>query len=106
MVFNPRPLSAFYAEPPSDIHVELSWNDPDADLDLHLTKTEDGLFSLENDCCWCNPNPDWGGTSTDDNPILNADSEDNSIPEIIDLPSAADGDYYVRVHYFSDLESW
>jgi len=91
----------FYAEPPSDIHVELSWNDENADLDLHFVRTEDGLFSFENDCCWCNENPSWELVS-DNNPILSQDSDDASLPEITDLSIAVDGNYYARVHYFSD----
>jgi hypothetical protein len=92
----------FYAEPPSDIHVELSWSDTDADLDLHLLRSEDGFFLFEDDCCWCNKTPDWGGSGAGDDPALLFDSEDNSQPEAIDLVDAPDGSYYMRVHYFTD----
>ncbi len=94
----------FYAEPPSDIHIELSWSDPHADLDLHLLKDDPmGFFSFETDCCWCNSNPEWGDSTELDNPVLISDSSDNSIPEIIDISEAAEGEYYVRIHYYSDL---
>ena len=91
----------FYAEPPSDIHVELSWSDPNADLDLHFVTAEDGLFSFEHDCCWCNATPSWEASSSN-NPILSQDSDDASLPEITDISLAVDGNYYTRVHYFSD----
>ena len=92
----------FYAEPPSDIHVELSWSDQEADLDLHLLRSEDGFFLFEDDCCWCNKTPDWGEAGTGDDPVLLMDSEDNTQPEAIDLVDAPDGSYYMRVHYFTD----
>ena len=92
----------FYAEPPADIHVELSWTDEEADLDLHLLRQADGFFTLSDDCCWCNRTPDWGSSGDAENPVLSMDSEDNSTPEIIDYPTAPEGEYYVRTHYFSD----
>ncbi|MEC7988039.1 MAG: choice-of-anchor D domain-containing protein [Myxococcota bacterium] len=93
----------FYAEPPADIHIELSWLDADADLDLHLMQEENALFSLESDCCWCNSNPEWGESIIEDNPVLSVDSSDNSTPEMLDVWQAETKDYYLSTHYFSDL---
>lgn len=90
------------AVPPSDIHVELSWAEPRSDFDLHMLRAEDGIFDFNDDCCWCNPNPAWGTSGGDDDPILTLDSTDASSPEIIDLLSASDGNYYIRGHYYSD----
>ena len=90
----------FEAIPPDDIHIELSWTDTKADFDLHLLRSSDGFFSLEDDCCWCNSTPDWGAGAG--NPVLQMDSEDGSTPEVITIPTATDGEYFARVHYFSD----
>lgn len=88
-------------EPASDIYVTLSWDDPQADFDLHMMTQEDGFFQFTSDCCWCNSTLDLG-TSEEESPVLLADSEDGSVAEIIDLITAPNGEYYVRVHYFSD----
>ncbi|MGC6509637.1 MAG: choice-of-anchor D domain-containing protein [Myxococcota bacterium] len=90
------------AIPPSDIHVELSWAEPRSDFDLHLLRAEDGIYTFNDDCCWCNPNPAWGGSGGSDDPLLALDSTDASAPEIIDLSEAPDGEYYIRAHYYSD----
>ena len=99
---SPQAECLFYAQPPADIHIELSWDKPDSDFDLHLTKEEEGLFSFESDCCWCNTNPSWS-EDNQNNPILSTDSSIYTTPEEIDVMVAEDRDYYVRVHYFSDL---
>ena len=70
-------------------------------MDLHMMNQSDGMFSFENDCCWCNATPSWEITSSN-NPILSQDSDDASVPEITDLSIAVEGNYYTRVHYFSD----
>lgn len=88
-------------ETPSDIYVTLSWGESQADFDLHLLTQADGIFQFASDCCWCNSTPNWG-SSSDDSPVLLRDSQDGSDAEIMDLFSAPDGEYYVRVHYFSD----
>ena len=88
-------------EPASDVYVTLSWNDPQADFDLHMMTEIDGFFQLDSDCCWCNSTLNLGA-SEEESPVLLVDSEDGSVAEIIDLVTAPDGEYYVRVHYFSD----
>ena len=93
----------FYAQPPADIHVELSWEEEGADMDLHMMNQVDSLFSFEHDCCWCNPNPEWNTSEMSFNPTLSVDSSDHTTPEIIDVWNAEDQDYHLNVHYFSDL---
>jgi len=95
------------AIPPSDVYAELSWNDPLADLDLHMLLDPEGIFQYDADCCWCNSSPPVPGNgswneSSDSNPVLLQDSQDGAVSEIIDLLVAPDGEYYLRVHYFSD----
>ena len=99
---SPAAECLFYAEPPADIHIELSWDAANADFDLHLSKEEEQLFTFEHDCCWCNPQPTWS-TEDQSNPILSTDSSDYTIPEEIDVWLAEDRDYHLNVHYFSDL---
>lgn len=93
----------FFAQPPADIHVELSWEEEGADMDLHMMNQIDGMFSFENDCCWCNPNPEWNTSDSTANPVLSMDSSDYTTPETIDVWNAEDQDYHLNVHYFSDL---
>ncbi|MAA80220.1 MAG: hypothetical protein CL916_13280 [Deltaproteobacteria bacterium] len=102
-ISSPPAECLFYAKPPADIHVELSWEEEGSDMDLHMMNQNDGLFSFENDCCWCNPNPTWNTSDSTANPILSTDSSDYTTPETIDVWNAEDQDYHVNVHYFSDL---
>ena len=87
----------------ADIHVELSWEEEGADMDLHMMNQIDSMFSFENDCCWCNPNPEWNTSDSTANPVLSMDSSDYTTPETIDVWNAEDQDYHLNVHYFSDL---
>ena len=98
---SPQAECLWNVEPAADIYAELSWQDSQADFDLHLSTTYDGLFQFESDCCWCNPEPAWSSTSAA-NPVLLNDSEDGSEAEVIEIAQAEDGEYYFRVHYFSD----
>lgn len=93
----------FAAVPENAIHVELVWDETAADLDLHLAQEGYELFQTPGDVSWCNVNPEWGSsTDTTDNPYLELDAEEGPGPENIYLPSPADGDYYVRVHHYTD----
>lgn len=93
----------FSAVPENKVHVELVWDETNADLDLHLAEEGYELYQTPGDANWCNPNPDWGSTGeTADNPLLDLDSEQGPGPENIYLPEPADGDYTVRVHYYRD----
>ncbi len=98
---SPQAECLWTVEPVADVYAELSWTDAQADFDLHMTTTVDGLFGFESDCCWCNSAPNWS-SNTDANPVLLSDSEDGSEAERIEILSAEDGEYYFRVHYFSD----
>jgi len=81
--------------------VELSWDLPDVDLDLHLIRPGGSYYSSD-DCYFGNPLPDWGieGDSSDD-PYLSLDSEDAAAPETIVLERPEEGIYEVYVHYFN-----
>ncbi len=95
---------AFEAIPEDKIHVELSWNTGDTDLDLHLVQAGFDFFDNRGDCCWCNKNPDWGTSSTADDPLLALDNIVGYGPEDLTVDAPGDGDYEVKVHYFKDLQ--
>ncbi|RME24695.1 MAG: choice-of-anchor D domain-containing protein [Deltaproteobacteria bacterium] len=92
------------AVPTEDLYVLLSWNTANSDLDLHLVQDDPAnYFHSPEDCCFCNPNPDWGeGGSTDDDPLLALDNRVGYGPENINLPDPQPGTYYIRVHYYDD----
>lgn len=91
------------ATPLDDIYVELTWEGPTADLDVHLARDGAPFFDTPDDVSYCNPTPDWGleGDPSDD-PALARDDDDGWGPEVITLPRANDGTYLVRVHHFDD----
>lgn len=92
------------AVPEEDLYVLLSWNTGNTDLDLHLLRdSTDNYFLTPDDCCYCNPSPDWGdGSAEDDDPLLALDNRVGYGPENINIQDPTSGDYYVRVHYFKD----
>jgi hypothetical protein len=102
------------AVPPQDLHVQLVWDNFQSDLDLHLTREGDALFS-GSDCHFrnCSPNrpggggmkPDWctadgGGTGPDD-PSLDIDDTSGYGPENINIDAPCADRYHVNVHYWS-----
>ncbi len=92
------------AIPDDAIHIELTWNTSNTDLDLHLANGADAEFYDEpDDVSWCNPQGNWGDGSTDlDDAFLDIDDLVGFGPENINIPEPVDGEYYIRVHYFED----
>jgi hypothetical protein len=78
------------AIPDDAIHVELTWNTGDTDLDLHM------LNGAESE---------WGEPGPDDNAKLDLDDLSGYGPENINIHEPADGDYYVKVHYYGTSNS-
>jgi len=93
----------FEALPEDALHVELTWDSPNADVDLHLMQSGYEFYEEPGDCCWCNPNPSWGETGSADDPELALDNRTGYGPENIKVYSPVEGEYPVRVHYYSDL---
>ncbi len=82
------------AIPEEDIRVELSWDGPTSDLDVHLADApETPFYSVPGDVSPCNAAPAWGAS-------LDQDDADGYGPEAITVGAAATGTYPVRVHYF------
>lgn len=91
------------AIPVDDLYVIMSWNTGNSDLDLHLVQTDpENYFESPEDCCFCNPNPNWGEGGDADDPLLALDNRVGYGPENINIEDPVDGVYYVRVHYFID----
>jgi hypothetical protein len=90
------------AIPQDQLHVELSWNTPSADLDLHLLNGEGSFFVNPDDCNWCNRSPSWGGVGGADDPSLDIDDLFGYGPENINIEIPAEDTYRVAVHYFED----
>jgi hypothetical protein len=91
------------AIPQELLHVELFWDTGSADLDLHLLNSEAILFTLPDDCNYCNESPDWGVSGeSSDNPTLDIDDRYGYGPENINIDFPEVNNYYIRVHYFID----
>lgn len=88
------------AIPEDALHVELTWDAPRADLDLHLVEDGSELFNRPGDCTFCNQTPSWGAAGTDDDPRLDLDDRGGEGPENINILAPASGRYHVKVHYF------
>jgi hypothetical protein len=94
------------AIPDDRIHVELIWDSANGDMDLHVYEDESvQFFELIGDCNYCNPNPNWGGGGSADDPSLDLDDTMGFGPENTNINEPADGNYPVRVHYFEDNNS-
>lgn len=94
-------LCQFVSYPEDNIHVELSWDTAQADLDLHLTQGGSAMFDVPEDCNWCNMSPNWGSSGDADDPRLDIDDLGGYGPENINLYQPEDGTYDLRVHYFA-----
>ena len=96
----------FSAVPWQTIHVELTWDSPETDLDLHLVSVNDGgaFSAAPYDCYFQNTNPDWGVTGvTADDPSIDIDDVDGFGPENVNLNQPIEGyTYRVLAHYYDD----
>lgn len=96
----------FSSVPWQTIHVALTWDTDETDLDLHFVSVNDGgtFGTPPFDCFYRNPNPDWGvpGVTADD-PSLDIDAVAGFGPENINLHEPIDGQAYrVLVRYYDD----
>jgi hypothetical protein len=90
------------ATPSDEFHVELTWDTPGADLDLHVLEEDASLYEKPGDCNWCNTNPKWGQTGADDDPRLDIDDQGGWGPENINIQTPTDGEYSIKIHYFEE----
>lgn len=81
--------------------IELIWDHPVADLDLHVLRPGDVLFT-PNDCSWEHPNPDWGTAGDpNDDPFHLGDKLSGFGPERVVYEEPPDGSYRVVAKYVS-----
>jgi hypothetical protein len=90
------------AIPDDKIHVELTWDTQQADLDLHLLEDGAIMFEKPGDCTWCNANPKWASAGSANDPRLDIDDQGGRGPENINIREPDNGRYFVKVHYFED----
>jgi len=105
------------ALPTNAVRIELTWDHPDADLDLHLIR-EGGAFC---DCATdvhyrdCGREPNWFPQTPGANPRLDVDDRAGFGPENINIDGHGttrfipEGDYTIAVHYYATNEqssSW
>jgi len=98
--------------PDDDLRIKMVWNNPNADVDLHLIAPNGNYADPVTDCYFynCAPQysgdrPDWGEADVDkDDPGLDIDNITGMGPETAFVNKPANGVYKVIVHSY-DLES-
>jgi hypothetical protein len=80
--------------PQGDVHIELTWAESCADIDLHYVAPNNSQCGF-NDCFYGNPNPSWGASLDHD------DLWGNGPENITHKTNLANGTYQVYVYYYS-----
>lgn len=95
------------AAPAQKLLVELFWDNPGTDVDLHVSRNPMGtLFTLPDDCYYQNRAPDWGvGGDASDDPLLVRDALTGFGPEVFGYVNPVDGTYRVFAVLENDLLS-
>jgi len=103
--------------PASKIHVQLTWDKDETDVDLHfmldgisnfLDDGQGGVGGGTNcnrakDCSWVCRVPAWGAAGTTDDPRLDIDDLDGLGPENVNLDAPFNQNpYVIAVHYWCD----
>lgn len=98
--------------PEDDLHIQLVWDHPDADFDLHLLRDTGRAFTHDGDCYFSNRVPEQTSTTPswsinpDENPRLDVDDNRGYGPENINLKHPAPGSRWtVLVHYWNKQTS-
>lgn len=106
------------ALPTNAVRIELTWDHPDSDLDLHLLRGDSGAFcDCATDCHYrdCGRTPNWFPAAAGANPSLDIDDRSGFGPENINIDGdgamrvVMDGEYRIAVHYYSSnagVSSW
>lgn len=100
----------FTAVPGSRLHVQLVWDHPTNDQDLHLTfvNEEDLLCSAPYDCYFGNETPVWFDQDPEAegaNPRLDRDDTDGLGPENINIDDPRPGTYRIYAQYYPGFTS-
>jgi hypothetical protein len=88
------------AIPAERLLVELVWDSPIADLDLHMLHPGGTLGGFL-DCYYGNRTPDWGDPGPDDDPVLKRDDLAGFGPETIGYPEPLDLTYTLKIDFFA-----
>jgi len=92
----------FTAVPDEDLHLQLVWDHPRADLDLHLLREGGEPFDHDGDVYFSNRTPDWFPDAPESNPTLDADDDGGYGPENINIITPLPGSTWtVLVHYWN-----
>ena len=91
--------------PGTTVAVELTWDAPNADLDVHLLRAEEGAFSNQDDCYYANCAAlgalEWPPDGVDGNPSILIDDTNGYGPEYLVLDNPADGAFVAAAHFYS-----
>ena len=99
-----------HAVPASMLHVQLVWDHPSNDQDLHMTHaSSNGHFcSTSLDCFFSNKQPTWFSTHAageGPNPRLDKDDTNGLGPENINIDRPTAGVYRVFAHYYPGISA-
>ena len=95
------------AAPAQKLLVELFWDNPRTDLDLHVLRNTMALLNnTPDDCFYQNRTPDWGVVGdTNDDPALVRDALTGYGPEVFGYVNPVNGTYRVVVKFENELLS-
>lgn len=93
------------AAPAQKLLVEMFWDNPRTDIDLHVSRNPYGvLFTAPDDCFYQNRTPDWGVMgSTMDDPEFVRDALTGYGPEVFGYVNPVDATYRVFAVFENDL---
>lgn len=105
------------ALPTNAIRIELTWDHPDSDLDLHLMKDGGAFCDCATDVHYreCGRAPNWYPLTPGANPRLDVDDRDGFGPETINIDGHGaerfipNGRFQIAAHYYSSnagVSSW
>lgn len=97
------------ALPTNAIRIELTWDHPDSDLDLHLLRQSGSFCDCATDCHYrdCGRMPNWFPAKPGSNPSLDIDDRSGFGPENINIDGngpgriVENGVYTIAVHYYA-----
>ncbi len=95
------------ASPAQKLLVEMFWDNPGTDLDLHVLRNTMALLNTTpDDCYYQNRTPDWGVVgNTMDDPAFVRDALTGYGPEVFGYVNPVDGTYRVAVMFENELLS-
>lgn len=95
------------AAPAQKLLVEMFWDNPGTDLDLHVLRNNQALLNtVPDDCYYQNRTPDWGVVGdTMDDPAFVRDALTGYGPEVFGYVNPVDGTYRIAVMYENELLS-